>query len=75
MQTENCRFDGRVAEWNPQRKRRRGGPGSIWKDRITNNMQSRNLKNEERLDGQLWRGGGVKKNFKFREIVFTEKFR
>jgi hypothetical protein len=34
------------------------------------NMQRRNLKNEELLDIVVWR----KKKFRFRTIVFTENF-
>jgi hypothetical protein len=52
---EDCRTARQVAEWNPQGKRRRSRPVSIWKGGIRDSMQRRNLKDEECFDRKLWR--------------------
>jgi hypothetical protein len=36
-------------------KRRSGRPTNTWKDRIRDSLQSRNLKDDESLDRELWR--------------------
>jgi hypothetical protein len=56
MDAEDCRIAGHVVEWNPQGKRRDGRPVSTWTDRIRDNMQRGNLKDEECFDRELWRG-------------------
>jgi hypothetical protein len=52
---EVCRIAGQVIEWNPQGKRRRGGPVNTWKDGIRDTMQRRNLKDEVCFDREVWR--------------------
>jgi hypothetical protein len=44
---EDCKIARKIAEWNPQGKRRHGRPVNTWKDGI---MQRRNLKDEECFD-------------------------
>jgi hypothetical protein len=53
MRMEECRIARQVAEWNPQRKSKRGRSVSTWKDGIRNSMQRRNLKVEEYFDREL----------------------
>jgi hypothetical protein len=70
---QDCRIAGRVAEWNPQGKRRGVRPVSTWKDEIRGRMKSRNRKDKECINREVWRGGGecvwIEKN-----CVFTEEF-
>jgi hypothetical protein len=47
---EDFRIARQVAEWNPQRKRRRGRPVNTWKDGIRDSIRRRNLKDEECFD-------------------------
>jgi hypothetical protein len=70
MQMEGCRIAGRIAERNPQGKRRHGIPVSTWKVEIRDSMQSRNLKDEEYLDRELWRERIV---FGLRKTVYSQK--
>jgi hypothetical protein len=44
---EDRRTTRRVAEWNPQGKRRRGRLVNTWKGGIRDSVQIRNLKDEE----------------------------
>jgi hypothetical protein len=44
-----------VAGWNPQGKRKQGRPINTQKDEIRESMKRRELKDEECLDGDLWR--------------------
>jgi hypothetical protein len=50
----DCRTARQVAEWNPQGKRRSGGPVITWNDRIRVSTQRRNFKDEEYFDRELW---------------------
>jgi hypothetical protein len=52
---EDWKIARRVAEWNPQGKRRHGRPVSTWKNGIRGSMQRRNLKDDECFDCELWR--------------------
>jgi hypothetical protein len=55
MRMEDCKIARQAAEWNPQGKRRRGGPVNTRKDGIRDSIQRRNLKHEECFDRELWR--------------------
>jgi hypothetical protein len=52
---EDCNIARKVAEWYPQGKSRRGRPVYTWKNGIRDNMQRRNLKDEECSDSEFWR--------------------
>jgi hypothetical protein len=55
MQMENFGIARQVAEWNPQGKQRHSRSVNILKDGFRDSMQSRNLKDEECFDQELWR--------------------
>jgi hypothetical protein len=69
MRTEDCKIGRKVVEWNPQGKRRRGGPAVTWKDGFRDSTQRRNLKDEECFDRELWRGGKLYSQ----KILFNNK--
>jgi hypothetical protein len=56
MRMKDCRIARQVAEWNPQGKGRHSRAVNTWKDVIRASLQSRNLKDEECFDRELWRG-------------------
>jgi hypothetical protein len=55
MRMEDCRIALRVAEWSPQGTRRRGLRVNTWKDGIRDSTQSRNLRDEECFDREVWK--------------------
>jgi hypothetical protein len=58
---EDCRME-------PTGGRRHGRQVSMWKDGIKDTMQSRNLKDEENFDRELWKKKIV---FGLRKISYT----
>jgi hypothetical protein len=52
---EDCGIAGQVPERNTQGERRHSRPVNTWKDGTGDSMQSRNFKDEERFNQELWR--------------------